>query len=187
MIKISKYGIYPQDFLPVLPLFLVLLASFGSAESHAEVNCTGLVDLDKVLNICGHRFRLKENTRQTPQGARRCKINYESAEIDGVFAPEMIVDMQDTLYNGTNKVERFFNNTKTSMQENGWYKHDISGLGDEAYYQVWDIHQKVVLRIRQYIVGIQFTSGKKSGASNRFSACPEEKMKELSREFIEEL
>ena len=168
----------------LLPLLLALAVSI---EALADVDCEAIADLEKIGEICGHRYRLEENASQNNKGDRRCKMEFESAEIEGTFAPELVIEMQDREYKGTNKAELFFENEKQAMKDRGWYQYDIENVGDAAYYQVWDVHQKILLRSNKYTIGFQFTKGKKPESAEWYSPCSEKQITDVARELIDNI
>ncbi|VAX22107.1 hypothetical protein MNBD_NITROSPINAE02-702 [hydrothermal vent metagenome] len=62
-----------------------------------------------------------------------------------------------------------------------WFKKDIDSLGDEAFFAMWNVHQKITWRKDNYIISLEVEKGKPTPESAYESACTNEQIEKLAR------
>ncbi len=170
-------------------LFFIFVFSFMStADATAGKKCDGLLTTKEIKNICGHDFKInvlkkskrKRSKRSIERSKKECKLRFKSPADPSSIAHVVIVENKDKFINGRNVAPILYNDLVIGMKKRGWFKNNISGLGDEALFATWNVHQKITWRKDNYLISLEVEKGK-TAQSGWESVCTKDQIEKLAR------
>jgi hypothetical protein len=125
---------------------IVLLLTAAAQVNAEEVRCDGMVPLDRVEDICGVAFmRDKGRERRSSCTVSYVDRQYGATNVGGMgISPELVFNTDNRVNDkGRIMAPVGYNSSLNAARERGWFKEEISGLGEGAFYSEYDIHMKV--------------------------------------------